>query len=99
MRMISDPLPKLDPDLPAVAQAVAMIRLEIETLTRECPELTPRQVEQEARRRCAKAMVDAIDQIEAARYGLRLLGGVGSSTAATGRTKRPPEAAQDGRGA
>ena len=51
MKMISDPIPPIDPDLPAMRQAICMIRLQLMLVQGECPEMTPRQQLAEARRR------------------------------------------------
>jgi hypothetical protein len=66
----------IDPDLPAWQQALARIQIELMLEWREHPEMTPRQALQEARRRAAKPMLDAVDAMEldarrrrAQRYG------------------------------
>jgi hypothetical protein len=60
----TDPLPAIDPDLPEWQQALARIQIELMLVRRECPDLPPRAQLQEARRRCAKAMVAAADALE-----------------------------------
>jgi hypothetical protein len=70
MKMITDPLPTVDPVLPAMRQAIHIIRLQLMLVETECPGLTPRQQLAEARRRSHKAMAEAADAIEARRYGL-----------------------------
>jgi len=70
----TDRPPTLDPTVPEVQAALDQIRIELAAVQREHPEMTPRQQLQEARRRCAGAMVAVVDVIEAKRYGLELKG-------------------------
>jgi hypothetical protein len=72
MKMITDPTPALDPDLPALQRAIHMIRLELLLVQTECPELTPHQQLSEARRRSYRAMVGAADAVEAKQARQRL---------------------------
>jgi hypothetical protein len=64
MKMIWDPPPALDPIVPEVQAAVDRIRIELQLVKLEQPSWTPFEQLREARRRCAKAMVDAVDGCE-----------------------------------
>jgi hypothetical protein len=58
--------------IPAVRQAVELITLELKLVRLQHPEMTPREQLQEAKRRCAAAMVAAADAIEAEQARQRL---------------------------
>jgi hypothetical protein len=64
MRSTFDPPPTLDPNLSEVRAALEQIRLEVESVRVEYPEMTERQALQEARRRCSGPMIAAANAID-----------------------------------
>jgi hypothetical protein len=63
MRM-TDPIPRLNLDLPEAQAALARIKLELEQIHREEPAWPPLQRLQEARARAAPAVVAALDAMD-----------------------------------
>jgi hypothetical protein len=67
-----DPPPTSDLSLPGMAEAMERVRLELELVRRDHPELTERQALREARRRCWQALVALADVREAKEQRARL---------------------------
>ena len=73
MHLRTDPLP---PPSPPLLEAAERIKLELQLLALEMPRATPHERLREARRRCARAMTEACNQI-AAQNALEALSGRG----------------------
>jgi hypothetical protein len=71
-----DPPPTSDLSLPGMAEAMERVRLELELVRRDHPELTERQALREARRRCWQALVALADVREAKEQRARGSGSV-----------------------
>jgi hypothetical protein len=72
MDMMMRPPPTSDLSLPGMAEAMERVRLELELVRRDHPELTERQALREARRRCWQALVALADVREAKEQRARL---------------------------
>jgi len=81
--ILAAPPPPIDPTAPELLPVVELVKLEMALLKLEQPTLTDHQALREARRRHAPAMAEAIDQIDARRYGI-WLGKEGAASAMPG---------------